>query len=250
MSTDAHAGRTYLVVGAGGGIGTALCGRLSSAGAELVVAGRDTTNLSSIASSSGARAERLDARDHAAVDALTSSIARERPLHGVVNLAGSIILRPAHATTPDDLADTLATNLTTAFNIVRSAAKVMQRQEGGGAVVLMSSAVARHGYPAHEAISAAKAGVEALARSAASTYATKGVRFNCVAPGLTRTPLAANIFASEPMLRASLDMHADRHAAEPEQVASAIAWLLAEEQRHVTGQVLGVDGGLATVHAK
>lgn len=249
MSKD-HADRKYLIIGGGGGIGTALCKRLAEGGAQLVIASRDTSHLEDVAGETGATTEQCDARDHAAVEELIAEITKDAPLHGAVNLAGSILLKPAHTTKPEEFQETLNTNLITAFNVARSAAKAMQRQNGGGSVVLMSSAVARHGFPAHEAIAAAKAGVEGLMRSAAASYATKHVRFNCVAPGLARTPLSKQVFDSEPMLKASLDMHADGRPAEPEQAASAIAWLLAEEQSHVTGQIIGVDGGLATVHAK
>lgn len=243
-------GRTVLVIGGGGGIGTELCRRLHGEGAKLVIASRDAEHLKPVADETGARAETLDARDHDAVEALVGSIAEDGPLHGAVNLAGSVLIKPAHTTKPNEFEETVGLNLMTAFNLTRACAKVMMKQEEGGSVVLMSSAVARHGFPAHEAIAAAKAGVEGLMRSAAAGYANKGVRFNCVAPGLVRTPLSQAVFNSEPMLKASLDMHADGKPCEPSQAASAIAFLLHPDQAHVTGQTLGVDGGLGSLHAK
>lgn len=246
--TDSLQGKHVLVIGAAGGIGQALLAQLADQGAHAHATSRDQSRLASLATA--ASTHTLDATDPDATDALISQLAKDHPLQAVVNLAGSILLKPAHTTTPAEFSDTISTNLVTAFNTVRSAAKVMQRQQTGGAVVLMSSAVASHGYPAHEAITAAKAAVEGLARSAASSYATKNVRFNCVAPGLARTPLSEKIFASEPMLKASLAMHADGKPAEPEQVASAITWLVHPLQAHVTAQTIAVDGGLSSVHAK
>jgi NAD(P)-dependent dehydrogenase (short-subunit alcohol dehydrogenase family) len=76
---------------------------------------------------------------------------------------------------------------------LKPAVKAMMRQPSGGSIAFCSSAVARHGIPNHEAIAAAKAGVQGLMLSAAATYAPKGIRVNCVAPGLTRTPLAERI---------------------------------------------------------
>jgi len=116
--------------------------------------------------------------------------------------------------------------------------------------VLVSSAAARVGLPNHEAIAAAKAAVIGLTLSAAATYASYGVRVNCVAPGLVRTPATARITSNEASLRMSEQMHALGRIGEPEDVASAIAWLLAPGAGWVTGQVIGVDGGLSSVRSR
>ncbi|MCK7510110.1 MAG: SDR family oxidoreductase [Desulfobacterales bacterium] len=100
----------------------------------------------------------------------------------------------------------LAANLGSAFAVVRAAGLVMAEQ--GGSVVLVSSAAARIGLANHEAIAAAKAGIEGLALAAAATYAPKGLRVNCVAPGLTRTPLTARLWQNDAVARASAGMHA------------------------------------------
>jgi NAD(P)-dependent dehydrogenase (short-subunit alcohol dehydrogenase family) len=123
-------------------------------------------------------------------------------------------------------------------------------KSGGGAIVLVSSAAARVGLPNHEAIAAAKAAVIGLTLSAAATYASYGVRVNCVAPGLVRTPATARITSNEASLRMSEQMHALGRIGEPEDVASAIAWLLAPGAGWVTGQVIGVDGGLSSVRSR
>ncbi len=120
----------------------------------------------------------------------------------------------------------------------------------GGSVVLVSSAAARIGLANHEAIAAAKAGLEGLARSAAATYARQRIRFNVVAPGLVRTPLTQGLVASELAEKASLAMHPLGRLGEPGDVARAIAWLLDPAQSWITAQVLGVDGGLADVKAR
>lgn len=120
----------------------------------------------------------------------------------------------------------------------------------GGSIVLVSSCAARVGLTNHEAIAAAKAGVIGLTLSAAATYAPRGIRVNCVAPGLVRTPMTARLTVNEASLKASTAMHALGRIGEPADVAAALEWLLSPEQSWVTGQVLGIDGGLSTVRPR
>ncbi|MBN8558433.1 MAG: SDR family oxidoreductase, partial [Burkholderiales bacterium] len=119
-----------------------------------------------------------------------------------------------------------------------------------GSIVLCATAAARTGLANHEAIAAAKGGVMGLALSAAATYAGRNIRVNCVAPGLIDTPLAARITSNEAALKASASLHALGRIGRPEDVASGITWLLDPENSWVTGQVIGIDGGLGTVRAR
>lgn len=239
----------YLVVGAAGGIGTALCRRLNARGAALILAGRDEARLNALSNEVGGEVAPVDARDFDAMSVVVADAAmRHSRLDGVVNLAGSIVLKPAHSTSMQDYSDVIATNLTTAFAVVRAAGPVLGRT--GGSIILMSSAAARVGLPNHDAIAAAKAGVIGLGLSAAATYAARGVRVNVVAPGLVRTPLAARLVNNDASRKASEAMHALGRIGEPEEVASMIDWLLDPAQSWITGQVFGIDGGLSTVRAR
>lgn len=239
----------HFVVGAAGGIGSALCLALAESGAQLVLAGRRAEPLEQLAKQLGAQAVVLDATDPAAVDAAVAGAAKEHGrLDGLVNLAGSILLKPAHRTSPEEFQETIAQNLTTAFNCVRAGANAMLRT--GGSIVLLSTAAARTGLPNHEAIAAAKGGVMGLTLSAAASYAPRGIRVNTVAPGLVDTPMAAPILQNEASAKASTAMHALGRLGRPDDVARAIQWLLDPVNDWVTGQVLGVDGGLGTVRAR
>lgn len=191
----------------------------------------------------------VEATDPDSIDAVADAAAAELGgLTGIANCVGSILLKPAHLTTTTDWAATLDTNLNSAFGCVRAAGRLLKAD--GGSVVLVSSAAARIGLPNHEAIAAAKAGIIGLVLSAAATYARQKIRFNAVAPGLTCTPLAAGLVASELAEKASVAMHPLGRLGEPDDVARAIAWLLDPQQSWVTAQVIGIDGGLADVKGR
>ena len=248
---EAEQKAVFLVVGGSGGIGAAVAKQLASRGGLVTITGRDAGRLAAACSETGAETFELEARDSAAVDSVVQEVHhRHARLDGVVNCAGSILLKPAHLISDDEFAETLAVNLVTAFNVLRAAARIMTRQPGGGSIVLCSSVAARRGLTNHEAIAAAKAGVEGLALAAAASYARTQVRVNCVAPGLTRTALTASLTQNEAVAKASAAMHPLGRIGEPEEVASAICWLLDPAQSWVTGQVIGVDGGLAHVQAR
>jgi len=239
----------YVIAGATGGIGSVLCERLAKGGARLIVTARDPAALQALAGRTGAVAHAADARDAGALDG-AFELARETfgRVDGAVHLVGSVLVKPAHLTSPEEWRDVMATNLDSAFHLVRSAVRALR--SGGGSIVLVSTAAARTGLANHEAIAAAKAGVEGLARSAAATYAARGIRVNCVAPGLVATPLADPLIDSPEKRAASEDMHPLGRIGAPDEVASAIEWLLSPANGWVTGQVLGVDGGLATLRPR
>jgi NAD(P)-dependent dehydrogenase (short-subunit alcohol dehydrogenase family) len=120
----------------------------------------------------------------------------------------------------------------------------------GGSIALCATAAARTGFANHEAIAAAKAGVIGLTLSAAATYGSRNIRVNCVAPGLVATPLTSRITQNDSALQASRGMHVLGRIGTPDDVASAFAWLLDPENSWITGQVIGVDGGLGSVRAR
>lgn len=239
-----------LVFGASGGIGSALARQLFARGWQLSLVARDQSRLDALAVELQADAFSLNATDSAAVESCVAEVSgKNGRLDGVVNCAGSLLLKPAHLTTDAEWTAVLGANLTTSFHILRSAAGRMMKT-GGGSIVLMSSAVAQRGMINHEAIAAVKAGVAGLALSAAATYARYNIRINCVAPGLTRTPLTQALTKNEASLKLSAALHPLGRIGEPDEVANAIRWFLSPENSWVTGQLLAVDGGLSSVQPR
>ena len=238
----------YVLLGAYGGIGSALARRLSAKGAKLTLVGRDEAKLTALADELQAHRLLADATQSTEVEAAISAAAvHHGELAGVANCFGSLLLKPAHLTSDAELESTLAIHLKSSFAALRASVRAMPK---GGSLVFISSAAARLGMPNHEAIAAAKGAIQGMALAAAATYAPRGLRINCVAPGLTRTPLTSRITGNEVAAKASIGMHALGRFGEASEVASAIAFLLDPEQSWITGQVLGVDGGLSSLRAR
>lgn len=246
----------FVILGAAGGIGSAVCRRLASRGARILLVGRTPEKLEALAAELQATdpggtytPHVADATKSADVDAAFTRAADEfGPIHGAACLVGSILLKPAHLTTDEELEETLALNTRSAFYTVRAAARAMMNT--GGSIVLASTVAASIGLTNHEAIAAAKGAVNGLVLSAAATYAPRNVRVNAVAPGLVKTPLAAKITGNELALKASTAMHPLGRVGEPDDVAACVAWLLDPATTWVTGQIIGIDGGLGRVKAK
>lgn len=236
---------TYLIFGATGGIGSALAHTLLARGHRVIASARDPQKLALLSCALGTPPLLADATSSAEV---AEAFAEAGPVDGVVNCVGSLLLKPAHITTDDEWSAVLRTNLDSAFYILRGAVKTMMAT--GGSVVLVSSAAARLGLQNHEAIAAAKAGIIGLTLSAAATYAPRNIRINCVAPGLTDTPLTARIIANEASAKTSTAMHALGRLGAAQDVANMIAFLLDPANAWITGQTFGVDGGLGTVRSK
>ncbi|TVR44708.1 MAG: SDR family oxidoreductase [Planctomycetota bacterium] len=233
-----------VIIGAAGGIGRACAQRLAGR-FPLLLLGRSLEPLQSLAAElPDAEAVAVDASDRAALLAAISAFAesRGRPT-GLLNCAGSIVLGPAQRTSEAAFLEVLQVNLVTAFNAIA----VAQAQMRQGSVVLMSSVAARLGLVNHEAIAAAKAGVEGLVRAAAASGAKRGLRVNGVAPGLVDTPLASGLLSQPAMRQASERMHPLGRIGQPDDIAAVIVHLLDPANNWISGQIIGVDGGLGTL---
>jgi 3-oxoacyl-[acyl-carrier protein] reductase len=228
----------FLVIAASSGMGQATVKALIDAGhiVYTTATSNDKINPDAILS---------DASNFGALDKIfQSAMHKMRNIDGVINFAGSLFLRPAHLTTEEQYEEVIRRSLTTAFSTVHNAGKYMNK---GGSVVLIASVAGIIGLKNHEAIAAAKTGVIGLMRAAAMTYAEKNLRFNVIAPGLVETPLVKSITGNPQALAYSLAMHPLKRIGRPEDISRAALFLLDPENSWITGQVLGVDGGLSSL---
>jgi len=238
-----------LITGASGGIGSATARLLHSQGFKLVLSSRSLEKIQPLADELGASCVAADVTVPEQVEQLFQQAVNDHGrIDSVIHSVGSMLLKPAHLTSVEEFQSTISINLMSAFLMVKSGARAMM--SAGGSMVFFSTVATGIGLANHEAIAAAKAGIDGLVISAAATYASKGIRVNAVAPGLTRTPLAERITANEAALKASIAMHPLGRIGEASDVASAAAWLANPANSWVTGQIIRVDGGLSTVRSR
>jgi NAD(P)-dependent dehydrogenase (short-subunit alcohol dehydrogenase family) len=234
-----------LITGASGALGRDTAARLHAAGWTLTLVGRDRERLADVPEAWAARVVEADvATPEGAAHALAAAC-ESGPPEALAACAGSRLVKPLHGTGAEAYRDCLTANLDSAFFTLKEWVSRVRKTGHGGAAVLVSSTLAHRGVANREAISAAKAAVEGLARSAAATYARAGIRVNAVAPGLMRGPGTEDLFrASQAEARIAAEYPLGRYG-QPGDAAAAIAWLLSAEADWVSGQVLKVDGGFA-----
>ena len=239
--------RVALVTGGTRGIGRATARCLARAGAAVAVtyAEREASARSLVEdiTSGGGRvvALRADAADGARAAEVAGEVtAALGPIDTLVLNAGIARDGVAWKTSRDDWERVLAVNLTGAMETARAVIPGM-RERGDGRIVAVSSINGQRGKPGQAAYAASKAGLEALVRTLARELGPRGVRVNAVAPGFVDTEMTAGLDA-QIRERARAETALGRIGA-PDDVAAVIAFLVSDDARHVTGQVIRVDGG-------
>lgn len=236
-----------LITGAAGGLGQSLATKLAEAGWQLIVTSRDAQRLRDVYG---------DQHLQIAADCATPEGARQiieaANAHGVVpqalaHCAGNIRLGALHRMGEQEFRETLDANLVSAFHTLAAFIGNLRQHNLPGSAVLVSSVAAQIGTPNHEAVAAAKAGVEGLARSAAATYAPYGIRVNVVAPGIMDSPATRSILATDAARAAAARQYPLPGIGTTDELADLMAWLLSVRSGRVTAQVWSVDGGFTGI---
>lgn len=238
--TDRMAGRVALVTGGARGMGEAEARRLVAEGAEVVITDVLDAEGEALAAELGDKAiyQHLDVTDEAQWDAV-AKVAMETfgPVTALVNNAGIVLQVPIDQTTAEDFRKVLDVNVTGVFLGIKAIVPMMV-EAGGGAIVNISSAAGLVGMPQLSAYCASKWGVRGLTKAAALDLGPRGIRVNSIHPGAIRTPMAAGIEDEH------LASQAIARVGEPEEIASAVAFLVSDDALDITGAELAVDGGM------
>jgi 3-oxoacyl-[acyl-carrier protein] reductase len=232
-------GKVALVAGGGGGIGSAVGALLLAAGAKVVSADRPQRP-----GPAGAVSVACDLSRPPEVGRLLETVRKDRSrLDVVVHSAGITRDSVLWKMKDEDWSSVLAANLDSAFYLLKAAVPLL-RESGGGSVVVISSINGERGKFGQANYAASKAGLAALAKTAALELGRFGIRVNAVAPGWIETPMTAGL-PDEVRQRAQAETALGR-LGRPEDVARAVLFLSSALAGHVTGQVLRVDGGQLT----
>lgn len=229
--------RQIVLVGGSHGIGFGIVERCLAGGHSVTVFSRSKACL-----------EGLDRVQHVPLDVTSEELSADHlpsQIDGLVYCPGSINLGPLRGVKPEQLRSDFELNVVGAVKSIQVALPSLKRS-AAASIVLFSTVAVETGLPMHTSVAASKGAIEALTRTWAAELSPK-IRVNAVAPALTDTPLAERFLDGEEKRRAMADKYPLKRIGSIDDCAAAASFLLSPESGWITGQVLGVDGGLSRV---
>lgn len=225
-----------LIIGASTGIGAALTKILNQEGQKVV----GTYHKTHVSDSENAQYFHYDVMDE-------QSTLPELPeiIDGVVYCPGSINLKPFERITLESFREDYELQVLGAVKVLQQVLPKLKKSDNAS-VVLFSSVAAGLGFGFHAQVSLAKGAIEGLTKALSAEYAPK-VRFNCIAPSLTNTPLASKLLSSEEKITANGERHPMKRVGTPEDIAETAAFLLSNKSSWITGQIFHIDGGMSSI---
>ncbi|MBP6531758.1 MAG: SDR family oxidoreductase [Bacteroidia bacterium] len=163
----------------------------------------------------------------------------------IIYFPGTINLKPFRTIKPEEFKNDWEINFLGAIKVIQKYAPLLSASENAS-IVLFSTVAVQTGMPFHTSIAAAKGAIEGLTRSLAAEFAPK-IRVNCIAPSLTDTPLANRLIENEIKLKSAEDRHPMKKIGNPDDFASMVHWLISENAKFMTGQIITIDGGIGTL---
>jgi 3-oxoacyl-[acyl-carrier protein] reductase len=227
----------YIVVGGSSGIGLDLTKKLLKKGHSVTVLSRREPEIEN--------SDRLSWIKFDVLEDDPGDLDLPGEIHGLAYCPGSINLRPFRGLKIEDFRDDYEINLVGAVKILKASLKPLQAT-GSASVVMFSTVAVGQGMPFHASVAAAKGAVEGLVRSLAAELAPK-VRVNAIAPSLTDTPMAEKLLNNDRKKEASSERHPLKRVGMTNDIASMANYLLSDDSGWISGQVIGVDGGLSSL---
>jgi len=228
--------KQYVVAGGSSGIGYQLTKILSEAGNQVTVLSRSKGELDSLSNVKHIEYD-VTSEDEPKLDL--------ESIDGFAYCPGTINLKPFHGLKMKDFQEDFDVNVKGGVKVLQSILKPLKKGDNPS-IVFFSTVAVQQGMPFHSSVAASKGALEGMTRALAAELAPK-IRVNCIAPSVTDTPLASRILSSEEKKETSGKRHALERVGTAEEVAKMASYLLSDDAGWMTGQIIGMDGGMSAI---